>query len=290
MKDKGMERQRIKAIMLLVFTALLWSTGGLLIRMVSWNPLAIAGARSLIAAVLMLVIIRRPKTRLNFNLVMCSFTYACTVILFVTANKLTTSANAILLQYTAPVFVAILGIKLLKEKTRCSDWLAIGFVMGGMVLFFLDDLQTGGILGNGIAILSGVSFALFIIFLRRQKDEAPMESCFWGNVLTAVIGLPFIIREGMPDRSGMIGIVLLGVFQLGLSYILYSWAIKHVTALEAILIPVIEPIFNPIFVLIAFGELPGRYAVIGGMVIITAIVARSVFAIYGRNITAHSNG
>ncbi|MHB8962572.1 MAG: DMT family transporter [Saccharofermentanales bacterium] len=285
-----MDRQRIKAIIMLVFTALLWSTGGLLIKMVDWNPLAIAGSRSLIAAILMLSIIRRPKTRVNINLVMCSLMYACTVIFFVTANKLTTSANAILLQYTAPVFVAILGIWLLKEKTRRSDWLAILCVMGGMVLFFLDDLQAGSILGNVIAILSGVSFALFIIFLRRQKDEAPMESCLWGNILTAAIGIPFMIREGLPDRSGLIGILLLGVFQLGLSYILYSWAIRHVTALEAILIPVIEPIFNPVFVLIAFGEVPGRFAIIGGIIIIAAIVTRSVFALYGRNRAVHRNG
>lgn len=265
-----------KAIIFLILTALLWSAAGLLIKLVSWNSIAIAGGRSAIAALMMLSIIRRPKIKFNLNLVCGACMYAATVILFVASNKLTTAANAILLQYTAPVYIAIFGAWILKERTRLLDWITIIIVLGGMVLFFFDDLSRGNLLGNILAILSGVSFAFLVIFMRKQKDEAPIESAFWGNVLTALIGIPFMITGGLPDRSSLIGLLLLGVFQLGLSYILYSYAIKHVSALEGILVPIIEPIFNPLWVLIAFGEKPGKWSLVGGFVVIAAIVLRGV--------------
>ncbi len=277
-----MDRQRRTAVILLVITAVLWSTGGLLIKMVSWSPPAIAGGRSLIAALLMLAVIRRPKARFTADMVIASLAYAGTVLCFVAANKLTTAANAILLQYTAPVFVALLGAKLLKERAGKADWAAIAAVLAGMVLFFLDDLGGGRWIGNLIGILSGIFFALFTVFMRRQKDGNPIESCFWGNIVTAAIGLPFILREGVPGTADLAGILLLGLFQLGLSYILYSRAIRHVTALDAILIPVIEPLLNPVFVMIAFGEFPGPFSAIGGAVILAAVIFRSLSAVYGR--------
>jgi drug/metabolite transporter (DMT)-like permease len=165
--------------------------------------------------------------------------YAGTVILFVTANKLTTAANAILLQYTAPVYTALLGAWILKEKTTKLDWLTIAIVLGGMSLFFLDKLSVGNISGNFCAMISGVAFAFTAVLLRKQKDGSPLESIILGNILTAVIGLPFMLQS-MPSPSSWLGLIILGIFQLGISYILYALAIKHVTALEAILIPIIN--------------------------------------------------
>jgi drug/metabolite transporter (DMT)-like permease len=272
----GLKVNHRQAIVLLVITALLWSTGGLLIKLVSWNPIAIAGGRSAVAALLLLIVIRRPKLQWSMTFVLGALMYAGTVILFVSATKLTTAANAILLQYTAPIYIAMFGFWILKEKTSKLDWVVIAVVMAGMVLFFLDDLKPGNMLGNLLAILSGLCFAFLIMLMRKQKGGSPLQSIFWGNVLTALIGLPFIIDAGLPNQSGILGIFALGIFQLGLSYILYSTAIKHVTALEGVLVPIIEPVFNPILVLIVFRESPGRFSILGGIVIVSAIILRGV--------------
>lgn len=266
---------RFRSVLFLVLAALLWSMGGLLIKLVNLNAVAIAGGRSFFAALLMLAIIRKPNMKFNKYKVCGAFSYAGTVILFVMANKLTNAATAILLQYTAPIYVALLGAWFLKERTTMLDWATILIVFGGMFLFFMDEMSPGGLLGNIYAILSGVFFAFVVLLLRKQKDESPVEMVFWGNVITAMIGLPFMYGT-MPDISSLVGIFLLGTLQLGTAYILYALAIKHVTALEAILIPVIEPILNPIWVFLAFGELPGHWAFAGGFIVLVAIVGRSV--------------
>lgn len=269
---------RPKALLLLVVTAILWSFGGLLIKLINWNPLAIAGMRSVIAALLMLALIRKPSFRFTFAQIAGAIAYAGTVIMFVAATKLTTAANAILLQYTAPVYVAFLGAWFLKERVRPSDWATIVMVLGGMVLFFLDDLETGNLTGNILAILSGLSFAITILCLRSQKAATPLLTVFWGNVLTALIGIPFMFGS-MPDVSGWLGLMLLGVFQLGLSYIFYTLAIKRVSALEAALIPVLEPLLNPVFVLIGMGEIPGPWSLSGGAIVLVSITLKCVYAV-----------
>lgn len=264
---------RQKAILLLVATATLWSMGGLLIKLVNWNPIAIAGMRSAIAALLIFAFIKRPHFNWSFAQITGALAYAATVILFVSANKMTTAANAIVLQYTSPIFVAILGIWLLKERVKTLDWVSIFLVMGGMLLFFLDNLDTGGFIGNILAILSGISFAITIISLRSQKDASPLESVLLGNIVTALVGIPFMFGT-VPDTKSWVVLGVLGIFQLGFSYILYTTAIKHVTALEAILIPVLEPLLNPIFVLIFLGESPGTWSLIGGCIVITSLTLR----------------
>lgn len=183
---------------------------------------------------------------------------------------MTTAANAILLQYTAPVYVAILGVWLLKEKTRLFDWGAIFLTIGGMVLFFMDSLDTSGLAGNICALLSGICFALFTVFMRMQKDGSPLESVLLGNILTALIGIPFLFGD-MPGTKGWIGLLLLGAVQLGVPYILYSKAVKHLTALETILIPVLEPVLNPVLVFLTIGEVPGTMAFVGGAVVLVVI-------------------
>ena len=270
-------RERHKALLLLVVTAILWSLGGLLIKSVNSNPLAIAGTRSAIAIIVLLLVLKKPKFTWSFAQIGAALAYAATTILFVTATKITTAANAIFLQSTAPIYVALLSAWLLKEKVKLQDWITVLIVMSGMVLFFLDNLSTTGIFGNIIAAMSGISFALFAIFMRMQKDGSPLESILLGNLITAAIGLPFL-SHSMPNASGWICLVILGVVQLGIPYILYSKAIVHVTALEAILIPVIEPLLNPVWVFLMLGEAPGPLALIGGLIVLLAITVRCVLA------------
>jgi drug/metabolite transporter (DMT)-like permease len=267
-----------RAVAQLVITALLWSSGGILIKWVAWNPLAIAGGRSIIAALVMLAYQRKMRFNWGFAQLGGAACYALTVILFVAANKMTTAANAILLQYTAPIYVAIFSYWLLKERVTRLDLGIIAMAIAGMVLFFLDDLSAGGYWGNLVAILSGISFAGTALFLRKQKNESPLESVFLGNLLTFMIGLPFMLQSS-PNPAGWVGLILLGVLQLGCSYILYAEALKHVTALEGILIPILEPILNPIWVFLLLGEKPGKWAVFGGIIVLTAVVLRCTLAL-----------
>jgi drug/metabolite transporter (DMT)-like permease len=271
-------RMKQRAIVYLVITALLWSTGGLLIKLVVWNPIAIAATRSAIAALVMLAFRRNMSFNWGFAQIGGAVCYAGTVILFVAATKLTTAANAILLQYTAPVYVALFSYWLLKERITRPDVVSILAAFGGMVLFFFDDLSTGRFWGNIIGILSGIAFAGTALFLRKQKDHSPLESVFLGNLLTCLIGLPFIVRP-WPDTTGLLGLILLGVFQLGFSYILYAEAIKHVTALEGILIPILEPILNPVWVFLIIGETPGHWAIVGGIIVLTSVTLRCISAL-----------
>ncbi|NLW56932.1 MAG: EamA family transporter [Firmicutes bacterium] len=271
--------ERKKAVFLLVCTATLWSTSGLLIKIVNWNPLAIAGVRSAIAALLIGAYVKKPK--LNRSLVQwgAALAYAMTVILFVVANKLTTSANVILLQYTAPVYGAIFAWFILGERTTWLDWLTIVIVFSGMGLFFKEELAPGAFWGNILAVLSGVSFALVAVLLRKQKDGLPVESVLLGNLITAVVAIPFM-RGPYPDLSGWGALVFMGLIQLGLSYILYTQALKHVTAMEGILIPLLEPILNPIWVLLFTGEKPGSWALVGGAIVLVAVTARSIISTF----------
>ena len=243
----------------------------MLIKSVVWHPLAIAGARSAIASLVILLYLGKPEINWSWPQIAGALAYAGTVILFVTATKLTTAANAILLQYGAPIYVVFLGKWFLNEEASREDWWAVVAVLGGMVLFFFDQLQWGSLLGNIIAVLSGWSFAFLIIFMRMQKDSSPLESVLIGNIFAALIGLPFMF-EYLPPPGAWVNLIFLGTVQLGLSYILYSIAIKGVTALEASLIPVIEPILNPLWVFLAIGEIPGKWALAGSAVILTSVI------------------
>jgi len=265
------------SLFLLALTAAMWSMGGLLIKLVNAHPLFISGMRSLISAVIILLYVRKPRFTWSFPQIAAAVTYALTVITFVIANKYTTAANAILIQYTAPVYVALFSGWLLKEKVTYLDWAVIAVVFGGMILFFMDGLDTRGLLGHTFAFVSGIGFGFFPIFMRMQKNGSPVESVILGNIITALAGLPFI-SVSSPSGTEWLYLAVLGVFQLGIPYILFSFAIKHATALEACLITVIEPILNPVWVMIFLGEKPGLPSIVGGVIVISAITVRSIAA------------
>jgi drug/metabolite transporter (DMT)-like permease len=280
MTTENKDISRVRAVILLVATAVLWSTGGLLIKLIPWHPVAIAGARSAVAALLFLVVLRKPKWTGSSAQIGGAVAYAATVILFVSATKMTTAANAILLQYTAPVYVALFGAWFLKERTSRADWVTVTVVIGGMALFFLDDLTPGNLLGNIMAMLSGISFAALALCLRKQKNDSPLESVLFGNILTALVSLPFLFSQPQLNLPGWTAVAVLGIFQLGLSYILYTTAVRYVTALDAILIPVVEPVLNPIWVLLFIGEIPGPWALTGGVVVLLTVTARCLLPLF----------
>ena len=269
-----------RAVGLMAAAALCWSLGGLLIKSVAWPPLAVAGGRGFIAAAFLAVFAPRFRFTWSAAQIGGAVAYAATTILFVTATKLTTAANAILLQYTAPVWIALFGAWFLGERATRADWLTIAIVFCGMGLFFCDDLRLAGLAGNLIALASGVAYASMTLLLRKQKDTSAEESIFLGNLLAGVVGLPFMFSaQTFPSVRGWIALALLGVVQLGVSYLLYARAIRHITALEAVLIPVIEPILNPIWVLLALGERPGPLSLLGGVIVLAAVTARTVHSL-----------
>ncbi|EGB15843.1 protein of unknown function DUF6 transmembrane [Pseudodesulfovibrio mercurii] len=269
---------KTRAILLMAATALIWSSGGLAIKLVQWHPMAITGVRSGLAAATLAVLFRGRLT-FRFSAVQwgAALGYAGLLITNVAATKLTTSANAILLAYTAPVYVALFAPWLLGEKTRRSDWVFIAVTVGGMALFFMDRLSPTGLWGNLLAVGTGLSYAAFTLCMRAQKDASPVESVILGHGLTALAGLPFLFGAP-PSPGGWLGLLYLGVIQQGVSLALYTWAIKRLGALEAILIMMLEPILNPVFVAVGYGELPGPWAVAGGVLVIGAVTLRGALA------------
>lgn len=279
------EPAHTKAVGLLLICAVLWSSAGVLIKFIDWPPLAVAGGRGLIAGLFLLLVHRPLRFTWSPLQLGASLAYLGCTVPFAVATKLTSAANAILLQYTAPVWVALLGAWFLGERATKADWFAILLVLVGMSLFFAHGLELQGALGNGLAIFSGISFACMAMLMRKQKDGSPIESIIIGNLLGAVIGLPFAIGQPLPSLEGLGALVALGVLQLGVPYLLYARAIKHVTALEAVLIPVVEPVLNPIWVLFFIGEKPGLLAIAGGVLIISAVTWRAFAAVRGVSLT-----
>jgi len=262
----------------MVSTAFLWSSAGLFIKVIDWHPFAIAAARSLVSSLVVLAWLKRPHFHWSPAQVGAALAQTATMLLFVAANKTTSAANAILLQYIGPLFTAIIGAWLLKERARWEHWAAFVFVAGGMVLLFMDKIGGGRLLGNILALCSGLTFSFCYVFLRMQKDGSPLESMLLAHWFTAAIGLAVSLFLPLPVFTWKAAgaIAMLGLFQVGVAAILFSYAIRRVTAVMANLIAVIEPVFNPVWVFLALGEAPGISAIIGGAIIIAAVTGASI--------------
>ena len=265
-------------ILAMMATAFLWSLAGLFIKIIDWDPLTIAGFRSLIASLVILLYLKQPKIHLSFPQVAAAVANAATMLLFVSANKTTTSANAILLQYVSPVFTAFIGAALLRERARIEHWIAFLLVAAGMIVMFMDKLGGGRMLGNVFAVLSAITFSFYFVFMRMQKDGSPLESILLSHWLVAAIGIVSSLFMPIPPVSlkAAGAIAVLGLFQVGVSAILFAAAIKRISAVSANLIAVIEPVFNPVWVFLALGEAPGPKAIIGGLIIVAAVTGASI--------------
>jgi len=262
----------------LAATAFCWSLAGLFIKMVDWQPFAIAGSRSIVAAVFLLIYIRKPRFTFSPAQVGAAIAYAATMLMFVYANKNTSSANAILLQYGAPIYTGILGPLLIKERPRLEHIIGFMVVALGMGLFFLGDLGGGSLVGDLVAVGSGISFACYFILMRMQKDGSPLESSILAHLLTALIAAVVSLFMPAPVLSGVAiaTIIGLGVVQTGIASVLFAWGIRRVPAMEGILIVGLEPVFNPLWVFLAIGEQPSPNALAGGGLILAAVIVSSV--------------
>lgn len=268
-----------KAILITCFVALMWSLAGLNIKMIQWSGFAIAGGRSLIAVLLLSpMVLRGSHIRIDPYVAGGAICYAAFNYCFIISTKLTTSANAIMLQYTAPIYVALLSWVFLKERITKADIFSMLFVFIGMVLFFADEAGGGTTAGNVIAIFNGITFAGISIFLRLQKDEDPVISMYFGNVISAVIGLPFMVLAGKLDKNSLLFLLIAGCL-VALTYTLYAKASKELSALEIVLLPIIDPVMNPIWVFLTLNERPGRLSLAGAVIVLITVTTRILWGI-----------
>ena len=265
----------------IVLAVLLWSTGGLFIKLTTLDPFTVNLGRSLFAALTVALFTYKKGLRLDKFTLLSSLMYAGTLSCFVYANKTTTAANAIFLQYTAPIYILILAPFILKEKFRFADLFTVIFCIAGMSLFFVGKINTQGMIGNLVALASGLFFGLYFILLRhpRSLQKNPALSVFYGNIIIVLLMLP-IVLSNPPNITtiDVFSILYLGIFQIGIAYILFTYGISGgVRSLDASIIGFIEPLLNPVWVFLFLGETPSIWAILGGFIIITTVIAHTVF-------------
>jgi len=274
-------------LFLVLGAAILWSTGGLFIKATHLSAFELSFGRSLLAAITIAIFTRREGFGINRVSAVTSILYAALLLLFVLATKLTTAANAIFLQYTAPVYVLILEPIFYKEKFRSSDLFTVAACIAGMSLFFVGKLRPEDVSGNLLALGSGVCFALFFLLLRHSKarNVNRASSAIYGNLIVVLICAPAFFRamERGIGSGDLIRIAYLGIVQIGFAYLLFTLAMaRGVRSLDAGIIGYIEPVLNPIWVFLVIGERPSSWAILGGAIIITSVVAHMLLSAKSR--------
>jgi DME family drug/metabolite transporter len=271
----------LRARLLLLAAAALWSTAGAAMKLCGLGGLQIAGGRSLISGLFFLAVLPEARRLPSRRMILAVLGYGATVILFALSNKLTTAANAIFIQSSAPLWVLVLSPALLGERADRGELAAIPIYALGLGLFFLDELAPGQATGNLVALASGLSFAVCIIGLRRAGDESA-GALVWGNLLAAALVLPLWSQGPAARPVDLALLAYLGVFQLGLAYLFFARGVAHVPALEASLLVLLEPILNPIWTFLVAGERPGPWALAGGGVVLAATAWRTAVPVLAR--------
>lgn len=267
-----------KGLVYVLTAALLWSTGGLFIKLISFSAMQLSFFRCLIAAVTFALIFRKRILIINKFSIINSFIYAMVLTTFVIATKTTTAANAIFLQATAPIYVLIFEPLLTKTKYERINIITVGVCVIGMILFFVGKLEPGHLEGNIIALVSGVGFAALFLGIKRIDHQYQQSSIFWGNIIVALICIPFLSSLEVITFSDLWMVTFLGVFQIAFAYAFFASGLKRVIAVEASIIAMVEPVFNPVWVFLGYGETPTVTAIIGGLIILGAIIVRSLIA------------
>lgn len=281
--EKPTNTQNFPPILLVLIAVLLWSTGGLFIKLTTLNAVHVNFGRALFAAIVVGIFIAfRRELKFDWFIVFTSLFYAATLTSFVYANKNTTAANAIFLQYTAPIYILIFAPLILKEKFRVTDLITVVVCLVGMSLFFLEApnarnvLATNIFAGNIAGLVSGVFLGLYLIFLRHPKSLKfnPALSVFYGSIIIVLVMLPFVFLDPqIPTANDILAISYLGIFQIGIAYILFTYGLANgVRSLDASIIGFVEPLLNPVWVFIFVAERPGNWAIIGGIIIISAVI------------------
>lgn len=267
-----MSKER-KGVLYVFLAAILYSIGGLCIKVIPWHALSINSGRNIISVLVvggyLIAIHHRPGW--NRWIALGAACICGTNVLFTLANKMTTAANAIVLQFTAPIFVLVISLLFLHKKPQKLDLAVCAAVLLGVLCFFLESLEGGGTLGNLVALCSGLTYA-GVFLLNDMPHADPISSVFWGDVCSAVVGLPFLIKETDFSLIPMTSLIILGAFQVGLAYILMCEGLKTTPAVTASLISGIEPILSPTLVAVFYHETMGSLSLIGAAIVVISIV------------------
>jgi drug/metabolite transporter (DMT)-like permease len=266
-----------KGIFYVLMAAILFSIGGLCIKLVPWSPLSINGARNLISAIIIGIYLKATHHKIVINpaVIFGAVCMTCVTTLYCIANKLTTAANTIILQFTAPIFVIFFVWLFFKEKPKKLDVITSGIVFVGIIFFFVDGISSGNILGDFLAVLSGVAYAGVFMMNSFEKSDS-LSSIFLGQSLSALTGIWFVFGETNFGVTAIGGILALGIFQLALAYIFMAKGLEEVPAVTASLTTAIEPILNPLLVALFYHEMITPLSFVGAIIVIAAIVTYNV--------------
>jgi drug/metabolite transporter (DMT)-like permease len=259
---------------LILVAALLWSLAGVFIKFLDLYPLTIVFYRSLFASLVFVPFLRLSEFRFNAAIIVSLISYAAAITAFVSANKLTTAANAIVLQYTAPVFVYLFSWLVLRERISRPNALALCFSMIGIAVISFDSAGEPEMAGVLLALLSGGLFAIYMLNLQRMNDIAPIYVTWLNNLACALLLLPFVSTHLSLSLNQLWIVFVMGAVQLGLPYFLFSKGLQTISVQEAALIALIEPVLNPVWVALMVGEIPSTATLLGGGMIIVALAAR----------------
>lgn len=260
----------------MIAASVCWSFGGICIKFIPWGAMSIIGLRAFFAAIVFIIYRKSVKIEFTTGNILGALCLSATTVLFVFANKLTSAAAAILLQFTAPIFIILIQFIFYRKKPKISEVTAVSITILGMLLFFADSLDSGAMLGNIFAIASGLSFA-GVFVCNKREDTVPDQALLLGFIINSVIGMPFVFFEVTADPIAWIAVIFLGIIQVGLAYVFFSVGIKNTPALTACLITAMEPVLNPLWVALATGEMPGLFAAAGGIVIFVTVISYNVW-------------
>jgi len=269
-----------KGMLYMLSCGIMWSISGLFIKLSPWNALVIAGVRSALAALVLLAYMRFKKMRLIINrrTLYISVIMLLVFLCFLPANKLASPANAITLQYTAPVYVLLFSALFYKQRIKGGDLLAVLITIAGIAVFFLDKLGTGSLLGNILGLASGVFLGAMYLLVGDISEETRISGIFIAQILTALVGIPLAFFYETPlNKVAIVSILILGFVQLGIPYILFSLANRDCPPLTCSILSLIEPLLNPVWVYLGLGEKPGRFALLGGVAVLITVTLWSVW-------------
>lgn len=266
-----------KGLLFVFIAAVLFSIGGLCVKLVPWNAMSINSFRSIISVILLVIFakVTGRKFKLTSGVIIGAVSMCGVTTLYAMANKLTTAANTILLQFTAPVFVILVMWLVFKERPKRLDVITCVAVFGGVACFFLDSLGSGSFLGNALALLSGVCYA-GVFMMNKFPGGDPLFATILGQAMGAAIGFPWLVRETVFTGTALAAAVALGVFQLGVAYMFFTTGIRTAPPVSACLVAGIEPILNPVLVAVVLGEMISPLSLVGGAIVFVSIMGYNV--------------
>lgn len=266
-------QMRRKGTIAMLGSAVCFSLGGLLIKVIPWNPLSINGARNLIASgvIGLYILLTHHRLKWNFTVFVGAVCMAGVTTLFAIANKLTTAGNTIILQYTAPVWIILFQLFFFGKKPDRRSAYTILIVLAGILCFFFESLSQGKLLGDTLALLSGIFYAGVFMLNEFEKGDA-LSSMFFGQLICGIVLSPLVIRETQFGMAVLISVFILGSVQVGLAYVFFSVGTRCTDPVTASIINALEPVLNPVLVAVFYGERLGKLSLLGAAIVICAVL------------------